>query len=210
MDRDERRTLGRRAADRLLGTASGLVERARMRAQKLAEQGDTRPSVVTDVLLMESQHAVYVQLHQRFTEKASRGEGGLEQALEALDAMWDSIRQLRGSAPAVLLTLSNVHEQVQHRRARFYEESTGLLEDAIRAVFAADLGQLAVPPARMAMLVRVALEGLVVELAQARTAEDVAEVDQAYADLRALFARFVLTPGPSVEMISLEPIPLPW
>lgn len=207
---DRKRSLGRRATDRLLGTASGLVERARLHAQRLAEEGSPRAATAADVLLMESQQAAYIQLHRRFTERASRGEGGLDSALDALDAMWETIRQLRASAPAILMTLSNAEEEVQHRRARFYAESTRLLEDAIRVVFASDLGQLAVPPERVARLVRVALEGLVVELAQARSAEDVAAIDQAYADLRALFARFVLAPGATVEAVTLEPIPLPW
>jgi len=64
----------------------------------------------------------------------------------------------------------------------------------------------------MAVIVRVVLEGLIVELAQAHDAEDVAIVDQAYADVRALFQRFVLTgeDAPPIEPITLEPIPLPW
>ncbi|MEQ1507041.1 MAG: hypothetical protein ABMB14_32740, partial [Myxococcota bacterium] len=204
-------SLRRRAAKRLLGTASNLVTRARIQAQALAEGGEARPAVVADVLLMESQHAAYVQIHRRFTERADRGEGGLGSALEALDAMWQNIRQLRGGAGAILLTLSNPDDAVQGRRARFYAESTRLLEDAIRAVFATDLGQLAIPPERMAVLVRVVLEGLVVELAQARIAADVSAVDQAYLDLRLLFERFVLPDGapPEAAPLVLEPIPLP-
>lgn len=207
-----RGSLRRRATRRLLDTASTLVTRARVRAQTLAEGGEARPAGIADVLLMESQQTAYVHLHRHFTERAGRGEGGLASALEALDAMWETIRQLRSGATAILLTFANGDETVQDRRARFFVESTTLLEDAIRAVFATDLGLLAVPPERMAVLVRVALEGLVVELAQARTADDVAKVDQAYADLRALFERFVLHGGtwPAVEPISLEPIPLPW
>ncbi|MEQ1568050.1 MAG: hypothetical protein ABMA64_20595 [Myxococcota bacterium] len=206
-DSDRPASIRRRAARRLLGTASNLVTRARLQAEAL----DLRPAPVADVLLMDSQQAAYEQLHRRFVERAGRGDGGLDSALEALDAMWEIVRQLRGGAPAILLTLSNPHETVQDRRSRFYLESTRLLEDAIRAVFATDMGQLAVPPERMAVLVRVVLEGLVVELAQARTAADVAKVDQAYADLRSLFARFVLgdASAPLAEL-SLEPIPLPW
>lgn len=202
-------SLRERAARRLIGTASSVVSRARLRAASLAEG---RPAAVSDVLLMDAQQAAYNELHQRFTERAGRGEDGLNNALEALDAMWEGVRQLRGGAPAILLTLSSGDEIVQERRARFYLESTTLLEDAIRSVFATDLGQLAVPPQRMAVLVRVALEGLVVELAQARTSEDVAAVDQAYVDLRSLFERFVLLgdAGPAIEAISMEPIPLPW
>lgn len=205
-------SLRERAARRLIGTASELVSRARSTARALAV-GETRPAEVADVLLLESQQAAFAALHQRFTERADRGQGGLNSALEALDAMWHNVRQLRSGASAILHTLSNPDETVQDRRARFYRDSTRLLEDAIRIVFAADLGQLALPPDRMAVLVRVALEGLVVELAQARTAEDVAATDQAYADLRTLFSRFVLmgdVEAEALEEFRLEPIPLPW
>jgi hypothetical protein len=193
------RSLGRRATRRLLETATRLVHRARLLDPTTA-----------DVVLLDTQQAAYVQLHQRFIERASRGDGGLPSALEALDAMWDTIRLLRGVAPTVLATLSSGEEEVTVRRARFYTESTRLLEDAIRAVLATDLGQLAIPPERLAVLVRVALEGLVVELAQARDAADVARVDQAYFDLRLLFERFVGAPGEPTPMLELEPIPLPW
>jgi hypothetical protein len=121
--------LGRRATKRLLDTAGRLARRAR-----------AAEPTVTDVVLLESQQAAYVQLHRRFKERASRGEGGVRSALEALDAMWETIRLLRGVALTVLQTLSTSEEQVQARRARFYEESTRLLEDAIRAVLAAAAG----------------------------------------------------------------------
>ncbi len=201
----------RRAARAVLDTASGMVSRVRGQAQAMSDLGEARPAATADLLLLESQHAAYVQLHKRFTERAQRGDGGLMSALEALDAMWEMIRQLRAGAPAVLHTLANPHEAVTDRRVRFYQESTGLLEDAIRAVFASNLGDLAMPPDRMAVLVRVALEGLVVELAQARDARDVAVVDQAYHDFRALLERFVLhgDGGPAPE-VTLEPIALPW
>jgi hypothetical protein len=208
---DDERSLRQRAKRRLLDTASGLVTRARMRAQEVAASAP-QPAKAADVLFMDSQHAAYVQLHRRFTERAGRGDGGLASALEALDAMWETIRLLRSGAPAVLLTLSSADETVQDRRQRFYVESTMLLEDAIRAVFANDLGQLAVPPDRVAVLVRVVIEGLVVELAQARDAADVARVDQAYADLRAMFQAFVLqgADAPETLPLALDPIPLPW
>jgi hypothetical protein len=201
----------RRVARSLVETASQLVTRGRMAAQKGAEGGESRPAAVADAVFMDAQQAAYHQIYRRFTERARAGEGGLASAMEALDAMWQNVRHLRAGAPAILLTLSNA--EVSDRRQRFYHESTQLLEDAIREVFKADLGNLAVPPERMALLVRVVLEGLVVELAQAQTADDVARVDQAYADLRRLFEGFVLmgdaAPQPITELV-LEPIPLPW
>ncbi len=195
----------------LVETASQLVTRGRMVAQRGADAGESRPAAVADAVFMDAQQAAYQQIYRRFTERAQAGEGGLGSAMEALDAMWQNVRQLRGGAPAILLTLSNA--EVSDRRQRFYHESTQLLEDAIREVFKTDLGSLAVPPERMALLVRVVLEGLVVELAQARTADDVARVDQAYADLRRLFEGFVLMGDAAPQAITelvLEPIPLPW
>jgi hypothetical protein len=209
---DERKSLRSRARRRLADAASRLVTRGRFRAEAAAEQGDPRAAVTADLLLMESQQAAYVQLHKRFTERAGRGDGGLDSALDALDAMWENIRQLRGGAPAILRTLSNPDDVVHDRRVRFYADSTQLLEDAIRAVFAADLGHLAMPPERLAILVRVGIEGLVVELAQAQSPEDVAQVDQAYADIRAMFQHVVRMgeAAPAPAALPLDPIALPW
>ncbi len=189
---------------RALGRATSLLARTRLREQAAAP--------IRDHLLIEAQQATWRELHRRFTERASRGERGLANALEALDAMWLAIRELRAGAPAVVETLASPHASVRKRLERFYAESTALLEEAIRAVFAEDLGKLAIPPDRMAVLIRIALEGLVVELAQARDDADVARVDQAYADLRGLFERFVILgdASPAVEAVALEPIPLPW
>src|SRR5688572_23216521 len=104
-ERDE--SLRSRAARRLMGTASTLFDRARTTAEALAEAGEARPAAVADLLLLESQQSAYVQLHRRFKERAERGQGGLGSALDALDAMWETVRQLRSGAHAVLLTLSS-------------------------------------------------------------------------------------------------------
>ncbi len=213
---ESRDSLRSRAFNRVLDSASTMLTRTRLRDLRADLQGRSvptlRPSAIRDHLLIEAQQATYRQLHQRFTERASRGETGLDNALDALDAMWLNIRRLRAGAPSIMKTLSSPHGDVQAKLEHFYTESTELLEDAIRHVFREDLGQLAVPPDRMAVLVRVLLEGLVVELAQARDADDVVAADQAYADLRGLFERFVLLgdSGPAVDPVELEPIPLPW
>lgn len=165
-------------------------------------------------LLIEAQRATFRELHRRFTERADRGDKGLDAALEALDAMWRSVRELRGGAPFIVATLAMASHDgpLNQRVSRFYGESTQLLEDAIRLVFSDELDELAVTPDRMAVLIRVLLEGLTIELAQARTPEDAARVDQAYKDFRELFERYVLSgqrmsaPDPD----ELGPIPLPW
>jgi AcrR family transcriptional regulator len=165
-------------------------------------------------LLIEAQRAAFREMHLRFTERARRGEKGLEAALDALDAMWRTVRELRGGAPFIVETLTMAtHDGLLNRRlASFYAESTGLLEDAIRQVFADELDRLAISPDRMAVLIRVLLEGLTVELAQARTPEEAARVDQAYLDFRELFERFVLS-GQSLAApasVGVAPMPLPW
>ncbi|MEM6926946.1 MAG: hypothetical protein AAF602_08470, partial [Myxococcota bacterium] len=154
-------SLPRRAAKRLLRTANELVELARNSAI------GARSRAMADVLVLDSQLSFVTELHRRFTMKASEGDGGLDRALEALDLIWENVRALRSGANAMLHTLSSDEELVRDHRSRFYLESTALLEEGIREVFSGDLGALALPPERMAVLVRVAMEGLVVELAQA-------------------------------------------
>lgn len=165
-------------------------------------------------LLIEAQRATFRELHRRFADRAGRGDRGLDAALDALDAMWRTVRELRGGAPFIVETLAMATHggPLNARVARLYSESTGLLEDAIRLVFADELDHLAVTPDRMAVLLRVLLEGLTVELAQAHTAEEVVRVDQAYRDFRELFERFVLRgqPMPAPDPGELGPMPLPW
>ena len=167
-----------------------------------------------DHLFVETQQAFFRELHRRFSERADRGDGGLPSALDALDAAWEAIRDLHGGAAFVVetLALSNHDSALGQRVAAFYDESTDLLEDALALIFAADLPRLAVPPERMAVLIRVLSEGLVVELARARTDQELERVEAAYQDFRALFARFVL--GGSVaegeEGPPTGPMALPW
>ncbi len=165
-------------------------------------------------LLVEAQALTFAELHRRFVERANSGRRGLPAALEALDSLWNSVRTLQDGAPFVVETLSLACRQgpLQARMGRFYVESTALLEDGIRRVFAEDLDSLAVPPDRMAVLIRILLEGLAVELAQAHTPGQLARVDQAYADMRALFERFVLHAEavPALDPTGIETLPLPW
>lgn len=228
MSRSERTRRGARSVQRILRAASRVFGRSGYDGASMGEVA--REAGVSkgllhyhfaskEDLLLEAQRATFRELHRRFTERADQGEGGLDAALEALDAMWRSVRELRGGAPFIVETLALASHEgpVQRRVSTFYSESTQLLEDAIRAVFADELDQLAVTPDRMAVLIRVLLEGLTVELAQARTAEDAARVDQAYQDFRALFQRFVLSgqamPAPDPALFGadgLGPVPLPW
>jgi len=196
---DDSRTL----RSRILSRASRIVSPRRARDVANASK---------DQLLIEAQKATYREMHQRFTEKAVLGERGLDQAIEAMDAMWRSIRYLRAGAPTIVGTLNSGDDRTQVLVDTFFVESTELLEDAIRMVFAEDLGRLTLPPARMAFLIRVTLQGLIFELAHARTAEQITEVDNAYADVRTLFERFVLAndEASTLEPLVLEPIPLPW
>ena len=166
-----------------------------------------------DHLFVETQQAFFRELHRRFSERADRGDGGVVSALEALDAAWEAIRDLHGGAAFVVetLALSNHDSALGRRVADFYDESTALLEDAIAQVFSSDLDQLAVPPERMAVLLRILSEGLVVELARARTEDELVRVDRAYRDFRDLFGRFVLGGSQPVDKDALSgPMALPW
>ena len=165
-----------------------------------------------ELLLIEAQRSAFRELHRRFVERANRGEKGLPSALDALDSMWLSIRELQVGAPLLVETLSLATQKGPLRKKIlvFYEESTDLLTDGIRLVFSNELDRLAIPPRRMANIIRVLLEGLLIELAQAHTEEELKHVDQCYADMRSLFARFVLVEQESLPPTSEEGFPLPW
>ena len=163
-------------------------------------------------LLLEAQKSVFKELHKRFTERATRGDQGVATALDALDAMWTSVRDLREGAPFIVQTLSLGGQDGPLRPfiQTFYHESTSLLEDGIRKVFSEDVGSLVIPPYRMAILIRILLSGFVVEFAQAKSEKDYREIDQAYGDLRTLFQQFVLLKSDFDLDDETDSIPLPW
>ena len=150
-----------------------------------------------DQLLIAAQRATFRQLHQRFEERFERGEHGLETALDGIDALWEAVLDMQAHHPFIVETMSLAGQDKPIRRHvdDFLREAMDLLERGINNVFSQDLSRMSVPPKRLAMLIRTSLHGLVVELSYARTPTERASVDQAYTDLRGLFARVILT-GP--------------
>ncbi|HHO52709.1 MAG TPA: TetR/AcrR family transcriptional regulator [Deltaproteobacteria bacterium] len=141
-------------------------------------------------LLIEAVRATFRQLHHRFDERFQRGERGLGPTVEALDALWASVYDMRSWAPFMVETMSlgTLAGPLRDDLFAFYGESEQMLVDGIGELFdGAPLLQL--PPERLARLVRVCLHGLVVELSYAQDDDDLAEVQRAYDDLRALFIR---------------------
>lgn len=212
-----------RTIQRILSSASRIFGRSGFRGasmgQVAAEAGVSKGLLhyhfrSKEHLLIEAQRATFRQIHRRFAERTSRGERGLGPALSAFDAMWQSLRDLRIAAPFIVetLSLSSQEGAISRKLETFYKESTALLEDGIEKVFTEELDSLTVPPERMAVLIRICLEGLIVELAQVRSEDDLAGVDQAYADIRELFQRFVLarTDQPELDPEALAAVPLPW
>jgi AcrR family transcriptional regulator len=208
---------------KIVGTASRMFARSGFGAlslRELAREAGVSRSVVAghfqskDQLFLAAQRATFEALHRRFEERARHGETGLGPALEALDALWGSVRDLRGGASFVVetLSLSGKPDAVAREVQRFYADATQMLDSGIQDVFGPEVARLTVPSARMAVLIRVLIEGLVVELAQVRSSADLARVDQAYADLRELFSRFVLAGAvlPKLDGEHEEPVPLPW
>jgi AcrR family transcriptional regulator len=163
-------------------------------------------------LLIETQRVVFKELHRRFTRQALGEEQGLSTALDALDAMWQTARDLRDIAPFMLetLNLGNKHASLQPQLEQFYRESTSLLEDGIRKVFSKELGVLIIPPEQMAILIRILLSGLVVELAQVQSTKQLEELDQVYSNIRSLFQRFVVQKEDIKWSEDTDTVPLPW
>ena len=152
-------------------------------------------------LLIEAQRAIFRQIHRRFEARSRAGERGLQPALEGLDALWLSLVDLRRASSFLVETMSLATREgpVRDHLDTFYAEADSLLESGVRTVFADQLDQLVLPPDRLAHLVRVSLHGLVIELAYARDDAELARVEAAYRDMRALFSRFVLDPHVAME-----------
>lgn len=140
-------------------------------------------------LLIEAVRATFRQLHLRFDDRFARGERGVDAALDAMDALWTTVRDMAAWAPFMVETMSLAthHGDLREDLFGFYRESTELLEKGVRDVFRDRPPP--VPPERLARLVRITLHGLVVELAFARTDEERDALDQSYRDLRDLFER---------------------
>jgi AcrR family transcriptional regulator len=140
-------------------------------------------------LLIEAQRAAFRQIHKRFDDRFSRGERGLRPALDAIDALWESLRDMRAWGPFMveMLSLEAGSPEPSPHVAAFYDESMGLLERGVRDVFADHLDDLGMPPDRLASVVRAGMHGMIVELANARSEEDLVRLDQTYRDLRGLF-----------------------
>ena len=138
-------------------------------------------------LLIEAQRATFRQIHARFEDRFRQGDIGLDTALEALDALWDALFDMRKWAPFMVETMSLATQQgpVREHLDAFYAESDDLLRRGLDRVFA---DQMPVPPHRMGLVIRAALHGLVIELAYARSDADVARVQQTYRDLRRVFS----------------------
>ena len=154
-------------------------------------------------LLVEAQRATFHQVHLRFQERFERGERGMITALEGIDALWEAVYDMRSWAPFIVETMSLAGQNRPIRASvdDFLTESMALLERGIRNVFTGDIDNLAIPPYRLAMLIRTAMHGLVVELSYATTPTQLSRVDQAYRDLRNLFAAVVLE-GPVDQEVS--------
>jgi AcrR family transcriptional regulator len=145
-------------------------------------------------LLIEAQRATFKQIHQRFEERYRAGHGGLEGATEVLDNLWDAIRDMRAWAPFMveILALGAHRGPIRGYLDEFVNESSELLQTGIEAVFSDHLDELSIPPERLARLVRASMYGLIVELAYAKDAEALLEVDQTYQDLRGTFATIAI------------------
>jgi AcrR family transcriptional regulator len=157
-------------------------------------------------LLLEAQRATYRQIHQRFDERFDRGERGVEPAMDALDVLWESILEMRPWAPFMVetLTLAHVNDTLRNELDSFYEDSTALLERGIQRVFEGDTERLAVEPGDLARIVRTLMHGAIVELAYAKTDEDLAHLNTTYLNLRTLFQRVILSGPITLEEVANE------
>lgn len=153
-------------------------------------------------LLIEAQRATFRQIHARFDDRFRQGDVGIDTALEALDALWEALYDMRKWAPFMVETMSLATQQgpVREHLDTFYAESDDLLRRGLEQVFDADA--MIVPPPRMGLVIRAALHGLVIELAFARSDADIARVQQTYRDLRSIFADAAGATSPPSSQVS--------
>jgi len=150
-------------------------------------------------LLIEAQRLTFRQVHTRIVENVQRGNRGMETAVVGLDALWGALRDMHAWAPFMVETVALASQggPIRDRLDEFYAENEQLLSNAIREIFAQDAEHLFVPPERLTRLVRITMHGLVIELAYARTPEDIARIESSYQDLRRLCQEAALKPPKS-------------
>lgn len=146
-----------------------------------------------DELLLEAQKEAFRRIYEEFDARFEDGDS-METALEALDALWGSVREVRSWAPFLLETMSLTaqYPPVKRQLDAFYADVMKLLEDGVRRVFASQAEQMPIPADRLAWIVRTCVHGLVVELAYVRSSEDLERLDQIYQDLRYIFSRVAI------------------
>ncbi|MBW1830289.1 MAG: TetR/AcrR family transcriptional regulator [Deltaproteobacteria bacterium] len=146
-------------------------------------------------LLFEAQRATYRRIHEHFQARFNQGERGIDTALEALDALWQAVHEMRTWAPFMMETMSlaSQNERVLQLAQNFLDESTALLESGVTQVFKDEQARLIATPRRVARVVRACIQGLVVELSLARTEEDLRNVQEIYEDMRNMFEHSVLS-----------------
>lgn len=147
-------------------------------------------------LLIEAQRATFRQIFRRIEERVQGGERGMATAVAGLDAIWEAVRDMRSWAPFMVETMSLGGQEgpIRERLDAFYAEAEELLVQALHRVFADDVDRMSMPPERIAQLVRITLHGLIVELAYARTDQDMARIQASYLDMRRVFEEIALRP----------------
>ncbi len=147
-------------------------------------------------LLIAAHRATLRQVHHRFRARFERGERGMETALEGLDALWATMRELEDWSPFLLetLALAAQGQRVRPQLDEFFDEVMPMLEQGLMDAFEGDTESLVLPPRRMARVIRTMFQGLVVDLALARGASEREAVDRTYRDLREQFAEFAFRP----------------
>jgi len=152
-------------------------------------------------LVIEAQRATFRAIHERFEERFAQGQTGVHIALEALDALWNALRELREFAPFLVHTASAAasDEALGERLADFNREAITRVELGLMRLFPTESDRLVMPADQLAHAIRIGMYGLLVELAAVRTDAELAQLDDTYAQVRGLLGAVVLAPPPEGE-----------
>lgn len=145
-------------------------------------------------LLIEAWRVTFKRIHEQFESRFAAGDRGVDTAMEALDALWASLRDMYGWTPFMVQTMAYATRDraLADRLADFNAEAQARVELGLMRLFSDQLDRLVLPPDRLSRAVRTGLYGLIVELASARDDAERALVDQTYQDVRAMLERVVV------------------
>ncbi len=176
---------------RILAAAERCLWRAGyggMSVRNVAEEAGVSKSVLhyyfrsKDHLLLEVQIAVYNRLAKEVTDAVTKIEPGTARALQAFDALVETVRSMRLPVLSELHARSITDPRLKAHARRLHDYMNSLVVDHIRDILGPDLDRLSLPPQIAADILIATVTGLGLQAA----VDESARLGAALTGLRAL------------------------